>query len=240
VEVEARLLAAPATANRAPDGGVERVLVLGGAGGGGAALILDAIAANPRQRAIGVLDREPSLTGRDLFGVPVLGATDRALEMWRAGAFDAAVIAFNRNLRERAALFAELSAQGVRFTNVIDPTARIGLGARIGTGNVILAFCRVGPNASIGDNNFLSAYVSIEHDCLLGSHCGFGPSVAFSGFVTVGDRVRFGTGIAAEPRLAIGADATIASGVTLTRDVPAGSFVKSRADIAIRTESDNP
>jgi sugar O-acyltransferase (sialic acid O-acetyltransferase NeuD family) len=216
--------------------GVERVLILGGAAGGGAALILDALAHSPAQRAIGILDRDPALHGETILGVPVLGSSDRAAALWSEGAYDAAVIAFNRDLRERQRVFDELVNAGIRFGNVIDPSARIGLGARLGTGNVVLGFCRVGPFAEVGDNNFLSAYVSIEHHCRLGSHCAFGPSVAFSGFVSTGDRVRFGTAIGVEPRVGIGSDTIIASGAVITRDVPANSIVKARANVTIRQQ----
>jgi sugar O-acyltransferase (sialic acid O-acetyltransferase NeuD family) len=216
--------------------GVERVLILGGAGGGGAALIVDALAHCPNQRAVGILDRDSALHGETVLGVPVLGSSDRAAALWSERAYDAVVIAFNRDLRERQRIFDELSSIGIRFCNIVDPSARIGLGAQIGAGNVILGFCRIGPFAEVGDNNFLSAYVSIEHHCRLGSHCAFGPSVAFSGFVTTGDRVRFGTTIGIEPRIDVGSDAIIASGAVITRDVPANAIVKAHANVTIRQQ----
>src|SRR5258706_2336786 len=172
---------------------VERVLVLGGARGGGAALVLDALARIPSQRAVGILDRDPDLKGQALLGVPVLGPSTMVEELWNAGEFDGAVIAFNSSLDERAALFEDLSHRGVRFTNIVDVTSMCRLNVRMGTGNIILAACYLGPWASMGDNNFLSSHTSIEHHCRLGSHCVFGPSVTFSGRVTVGNKVKFAT-----------------------------------------------
>src|SRR5258708_15186667 len=43
---------------------VEKVLVIVGARGGGAALVLDALARIPSQRAVGILDRDPDLKGQ--------------------------------------------------------------------------------------------------------------------------------------------------------------------------------
>lgn len=224
----------PAGIPAAPTGTVQRVVILGGAGGGGAALIVDALTRIPSQRAVGVLDRDPALQGRDILGVPVIGSTDDAERLWREGRYDAAVIAFNTNLKERAAVFQRLSEQGVPFTNVIDPSTDVRLGARIGTGNVILANCHIGPEAVVGDNNFLSSFTCIEHHCRLGSHCAFGPSVSFSGRVTVGDRVRFATKIGIEPGVSIGDDAVIASGLAITQDIPPATIAKSHVSYTLR------
>jgi sugar O-acyltransferase (sialic acid O-acetyltransferase NeuD family) len=219
---------------------VQRVMVLGSAKGGAAALILDALARIPGKHAVGVLDRDPSTAGMTILGVPVVGSSNDAVALWKAGRYDAAVIAFNRDLDERASLFEDLRAQGVPFTNVIDVTADVGQCVTIGIGNVILACCHIGPYATIGDNNFLSTNTCIEHHCRLGSHCAFGPAVAFSGRVTVGNKVRFGTLIAVEPDLDIGSEVIIASGCVLTRSVPSYSTVKARADYTIRPRELKP
>jgi sugar O-acyltransferase (sialic acid O-acetyltransferase NeuD family) len=217
---------------------VERVLVLGGALGGSAALVLDALARIPTQRAVGVLDRDPATHGNSVLGIPVVGSTSQAEELRQKDFYDSAVIAFNANLRERAGLFEKLSARGIPFANVVDVTADVRLNARMGTGNVILASCHVGPFASLGDNNFLSTACCIEHHCRLGSHCAFGPHVAFSGRVTVGDQVRFGMMIGIEPDVTIGDEAVIASGSILTRNVPDRTTVKVHPNYSLRSRQE--
>jgi sugar O-acyltransferase (sialic acid O-acetyltransferase NeuD family) len=219
---------------------VERVLILGGARGGGATLVLDALARIPGQCAVGILDRDAGTHGQTIMGVPVLGPTSMAEELWHSGKFDAAIIAFNSNLDERATLFEDFAGRGIRFANVCDVTVISRLNVRLGAGNVILASSYLGPYATIGDNNFLSSQTCIEHHCRLGSHCAFGPSVTFSGRVTVGNKVRFGTNIAVEPDVNIGDDVVIASGATLTRSIPANSIVKARVDYAIRPRREHP
>jgi sugar O-acyltransferase (sialic acid O-acetyltransferase NeuD family) len=213
---------------------IERVLILGSAKGGGAALIVDALSRIPGQHAIGILDRDPNLKGKSILTIPILGSTTEAADLWDRRAFDAAVIAFNADLDERAALFEDLMRHGVTFTNVIDTTAAIRLNTRIGTGNVILASCYLGTHARIGDNNFLSSHTCVEHHCRIGSHCAFGPGVTLSGRVNVGSKVRFGTKIGVEPGLDIGDNVIVASGATLTRSIPADSIVKARIEYTIR------
>jgi sugar O-acyltransferase (sialic acid O-acetyltransferase NeuD family) len=218
---------------------VERVLVLGGAFGGGAALVLDALTRIPGKRAVGVLDRDPAGHGNAILGIPVLGPMSQAEELLEKGFYDSAVIAFNANLGERAALFEKLAARGIPFTNVVDVTADVRLNARLGTGNVILAWCHIGPFASLGDNNFLSTSCCIEHHCRLGSHCAFGPHVAFSGRVTVGNRVRFGMMIGIEPDVTIGDEAVIASGSILTRNIPDRTTVKMHPNYSLRLRQED-
>ena len=54
-----------------------------------------------------------------------------------------------------------------------------------------------------------------------------------SGGVKIGSRVRFGTGVFIEPRLNIADDVTIASGVTLTTNVPDGHVVKAKSNFKL-------
>lgn len=213
---------------------IERVMILGSAKGGGAALIVDALARVPGKRAVGILDRDPTLSAGTVLGIPVLGSTSEAVSLWRAGGYDSAVIAFNSKLAERAVLFEDLTSQGIRFTNVIDPTADVRLNVTMGVGNVILAYCHIGPFAALGDNNFLSTFTCVEHHCRLGNHCSFGPAVALSGRVRVGNKVKFGTQIGVEPDVKIGDEVTIASGCVLTRNVDSHQIVKARPNYSIR------
>ena len=208
----------------------ERILILGG--GNIAVLVLDILARIPNQRAVGILDDNPALHGRTVQGCPVLGPLEDIARLWKEEAFDAATLAIGV-LPLRSDLFTKHNAAGIRFANIIDPSAQVLSDAIMGSGNLIMSFCRIGPEAVIGHNNFLSAYVSLEHHNVLGDHCTFGPSVFTSGGVRMGSRVRFGTGVFIEPRLSIGDDVTIASGIVLTANVPSGATVKARANFII-------
>lgn len=205
----------------------ERILILGG--GNVACLVLDILARVPQQNAVAILDDNPAMHNTTVMGVPVLGNLDKVKSLFDQNFYDKAALAVGI-LPTRRELFEKLSNLGIPFANIIDPSAIIGVNATLGTGNMIMAFCRLGPESHLGDNNFLSAYVNIEHHNRMGSHCTFGPGVAMSGGVTIGNSVRFGTGIFIEPRLTIGDNAVIASGVTLTADVPENTGVRAKAN----------
>lgn len=203
-----------------------RVGIIGGVGGGGALIVAESLMNSQSQRPACIFDQDLSYHGHSVLGVPVVGTVERLQGMLSDGLLDAVVIAFNRDLCERASLFDRLISEGVPFCNVIDSRADIRRGVEIGTGNVILGNCYIGTCTTIGNNNFISANVGLEHGNILGDGNAFGPGVFTSGNVTVGSRVRFATGIHVEPGVSIGDDAVIASGAVLTADVKAGVTVK--------------
>ena len=211
-----------------PAGRPERILLLGGAAGGGS-IVIDALSRTPGQRAVGVLDNNPATHGHNVMGVPVLGPISRAEEIWQSGICDGVVIAFvGGPLEDRVALFERLTAAGLRFSNVIDPSAGVRSHVVLGCGNLVMANSYLAACVTLGNNNFLASHTCIEHHSRVGSHCLFGPRVTITGAVTIGDRVKFGAAVAVEPYLTIGDDALIASGCILTADVPSNTVVKAR------------
>jgi len=211
-------------------GQIERILIIGG--GNVAVLVLDILKRVPSQQAIGIVDDNPALIGTTVMDCPVLGNLKKVNQLWHDDAFDAAALAIGI-LPARADFFEKFAREGVPFTNIIDPSAIIGEGSEMGSGNMIMAFCRLGPEAVIGDNNFLSAYVNIEHHNIMGSHCTFGPNVFMSGGVNIGSHVRFGTGISIEPRITIGDHVTIASGTVLTTHIPDNTLVRTKTNYSL-------
>jgi len=216
-----------------PGGGIERVVIVGAGGAG--AQVLDILTRVQGQRAVGLLDDDPALAGRSIYGIPILGAVSDAARLLEEGVFDAAVISIGTRTELRAEIFERLAAEGIPFTNVIDPRSAVLTDVSTGIGNVITPYVQIAASARIGDNNFFSAFVDIEHHNVVGSHCTFGPGVMTSGGVRIGDRVKFGAGVFVEPLLSIGSDSVVATGVALTRSVPERSIVKTRANFVVRS-----
>ncbi len=185
--------------------------------------IIDALARLPQQRAVAILDDNAALHGKQVAGVPILGAIDlaRAADMQLPGNSTPRSFPSAPAFPARARIFEQWKSRGIPFANVVHPSCVVGINVAWGEGNVVMALCHFGACATIGDNNFLSAFCSIEHHCTLGSHCSFGPAVVTSSRVRIGDRVRFGTGIHIEPGIEIGEDSVIASGLAITQHIPA-------------------
>ncbi|MBK1878221.1 biotin/lipoyl-containing protein [Pelagicoccus mobilis] len=205
----------------------QNVLIIGA--GNGAVQILDALRQSDTQQAVGLLDDDPDLSDKTVMGLPILGGCDSQTlaSLWEKKSFDAAIVSISTNNAFRKLICERLKEAGIPLANVIHPRAYIGMNAKLGSGNVILAFCQIAACAEIGDDNFLSAYVSIEHHSKLGNHNSFGPGVLTSSSVQIADQCKFGTGVFIEPWISIGSKSVIASGCTITQDVSENTIVKS-------------
>lgn len=206
----------------------ERVLLIGGASGAGA-IAVEAILRTTHQRPAGIIDTNPKTHGQIVHGVPVLGDRTSIPQLWRNGQFDGAIILFTDDIDDRAELFNALVADGVRMTNVIDPSVSIRTDVKMGVGNAIMANGFIAHSVEIGNNNFLASHNVIEHHSKVGDHNAFGPRCTACGRVTIGSYVRFGMHVGIEPYLTIGDRCIIASGTTLTSSVPASTIVKARS-----------
>ncbi len=205
---------------------VERIAIIGGVAGGGALIVIDSILHCNNQQAVVIFDQNEAYHGKSILGVPVAGNIEMLDEYLEEGKVDSVVIAFNKNLQERAKVYQELTDKGVKFTNVIDVSSNLRSKVVIGKGNVILGDVYIGACSRIGNNNFISSNVCLEHGNILESHCAFGPGVITSGNVKINDKVRFGTGIFIEPNVEIGKDSIISSGAILRESVEAGTVVR--------------
>jgi acetyltransferase-like isoleucine patch superfamily enzyme len=206
--------------------GLLAVVVIGA--GLGATQVLDILLHDERQQAVAIVDDDRKRFGELIDGIPVVGGIDRALALHAEGTIDAAVIAISTSVPARTRLRQRCEQAGLALANVIDPTARIASGVKLGTGNVICANCHFGVGTVVGDNNFISAYNSYDHHNELGSDISTGPGCMTSGLVKLGDRCRLGTGVFVEPHVVIGAGAQIASGAVIVGSVPAEHAVKTR------------
>jgi sugar O-acyltransferase (sialic acid O-acetyltransferase NeuD family) len=211
----------------------QRILLIG-AGAGGGFVTLDVISRVQHQRAVGILDNNVALHGKTMMGVPILGPNSMAAEFWEKRVFDAAIICITANIADRAAIFEDMRAKGIRFANVIDPSTIVKNYVSMGEGNLIMGNGYLAPSCVLGDNNFLASHVCIEHHTKVGSHCTFGPRSTTAGAVTIGDRVKFGMGVLVEPYLTIGDNCLIPSGCVLTNNIPPNSVVKMQFSQTIK------
>jgi sugar O-acyltransferase (sialic acid O-acetyltransferase NeuD family) len=215
----------------------ERILLLGGGAGAGA-MTVDVLSHLPTQRAVAILDSNPETHGKTVGGVPILGGLELVEELWRAGRFDSVVILFTKDIAERAEAFASLAGKGIPFANVVDRTATVRAGVRMGRGNLVMGNVYFSTAVEIGDNNFFASHTVIEHHSRIGSHCTFGPRTTLSGAVSVGDRVKTGMAVAIEPYVRIGSRSVIASACVITNHIPEDSLVKSDRGHVVRPRAE--
>jgi sugar O-acyltransferase (sialic acid O-acetyltransferase NeuD family) len=194
---------------------MKRLAIIGSALSGGAAQIIDAVSTQSEYKVVAIFDNHEKSQGTKVLDVPVVATSNDVESHWKRGDFDEAVIAIGGDLKERQRLFDYLRSIGVPFANVVDRTAEIRTGAKIGCGNVILAKVFIGPLVSIGDNCYLITDTCINHDSKVGSHVYFSAGCVIAGDVEIGDRVRFDTASGAKARIRIRDDFNVTAGQIL-------------------------
>lgn len=180
---------------------MKRIAIIGSALGGGAGQIIEAIQNN--LKPVFILDRDPSIIGKEVFGVKVLGPADEIIERWNKKEFDEAIIAIGGDLEERKRLYEYFIENGIPLTNVIDPAVRFGLGVKMGTGNVILNNSYFGNSVNIGNNNYILNQCSVQHDTLIADHNYLATNVTIGAKVKIGSLNRFGIKSVVETRATI-------------------------------------
>jgi acetyltransferase-like isoleucine patch superfamily enzyme len=102
----------------------------------------------------------------------------------------------NRVRHQRHQMLVE---KGYSPISLIDPTAYISAGARLGTGNII------------------NTNSSVDHDCVLGDFVHVGPGTHLCGKVQVGSGTLLGVGSAVIPGIKIGCNSVVAAGSAVTK-----------------------
>ncbi len=123
-------------------------------------------------------------------GVPVLGHLDD-FRSNPAALASGAFVAIGDNEKRRSCA-QSLRALGVRFPNVIDPSATISLSATLGEGNLVMPGSYIGTKCIIGFGNLVFPGVSITHHNRVGDYCFFSPNASVGGFTHIGDCCKVG------------------------------------------------
>ena len=191
---------------------VKRLAIIGSALAGGAVQIIDALSPSSIYKPVAIFDNDANHIGKCVSGVEVLASSERVEDFWRRGHFDEIIIAVGGDLIERERQFLHFRDLGIPLANVIDETVRLGIGASIGAGNVLLSGVYIGPSVKVGDNCYVVSNTTINHDTSIGSSCYFSSGCVISGNVKIGNRVRFNVLSGAAAKVRVYDDQVIAAG----------------------------
>ena len=199
-----------------------RALVLVGASGH-AKVVVDAVEREGRYRISCLLDDNPALHGKPFFGYTVSGATESIFKM--SSKRKPSVLVSIGDNPARARIAAWLHANGFEFAQAVHPDARIGRGAAIGAGTVVMAGAVVNSDAVIGDNVIVNTGATVDHDCMIGDGVHIAPGAHLCGGVRVGPGSFIGAGAILIPGIRVGANTVIGAGSTLLDHV--SDYVKA-------------
>ncbi|HSK15819.1 MAG TPA: acetyltransferase [Gaiellaceae bacterium] len=187
--------------------------------------VLEAIRSAGRFEPAALADDDPSLTGADVLGVPVVAPSE--LARLRAEGIAHAFVGVGGvgDNAPRRRSFERLLEAGFELPPVVHASAAVSPWARVGRGVHVLAGAIVNADADVGDDVIVNTGAIVEHDCRIGAHAHLGPGVRLAGGVVVGASAHVGIGAVAIEGVRIGGGALVAAGAVVVRDVPDGARV---------------
>jgi len=201
---------------------MQKIVIVGA--GGHAGVVIEIFRLSGEYEPVGLLD--PTLSGKTVHGLPVLGGDD-LLPRLRAGGISAVFIGVGGtgdNL-PRKKLFEKAESFGFAMVNAVHPAAVISSSAHLGRGVAVMARAVINPEARIGDNVIINTGAIVEHDCKVGAHAHLSPGSVLCGGVEVGMAAHVGAGAVVRQKVGIGEKAVVGAGAVVLNDVPAGAVV---------------
>lgn len=162
-----------------------------------------------------VASAPPFKSGDTILGLPVYWVD----ELTEFAATHSAVCALATT--QRWQFIDQARAQGMRFMQIVHPTARVSRTATLGEGAIVSAGVVVSAHSHIGAHAILNRGALVGHDNQIGAYSTVGPGANLAGNVTLGERVFVGMGAVVIEKRTIGAQAVIGAGALVISDVPA-------------------
>lgn len=187
-----------------------------GAGGHGR-VVLDILLAGDQYKPVAFLDNNPSLHGRRVDGLPVLGDVSQLPDLRKRNIRKAIVAIGDNGARRGAGVVLERA--GFDVISAIHPSARLAGSASIGKGAVVAAGALVCAHAQIGDYVILNTGCIVDHESMIGTSAHICPGVKLAGHVTVESGAFVGIGATVIQGVRIGFDAVVGAGAVVIRDV---------------------
>lgn len=198
---------------------MKREIMIVGAGGFGreAAWTLERInAAGGEWTVLGFVDDAPDKATGSLEGYPLLGNVETAS---RDHPGSAVFIAIGDNA-VRESIYKRL--RGHDFPALVDPSADVAPTVEIGRGAYIGPRAVVSVGVELGMFVIVNARTGVGHDSKIGDFAQICPGATLSGHTSVGARTLVASNACTVPGTKIGADARIAAGMPVYRDVGDG------------------
>ncbi|MET9962224.1 NeuD/PglB/VioB family sugar acetyltransferase [Streptomyces sp. NPDC006326] len=191
----------------------------------------------PRWRLAGHLDDDPALHGRDVDGVPVLGACGLVHELPAARVV--VCVGSPRDYAVRARLVRRLALPEARYATVVHPTAAVSVSSVLGAGSVLLAHCVLTAAVRVGAHVAVMPHTVLTHDDTVGDFATLASGVRLGGGVRLGRGAYVGAGALVREYTTIGAWSLTGMGSTVLADVPPGEVWAGSPARRLR-EADGP
>jgi sugar O-acyltransferase (sialic acid O-acetyltransferase NeuD family) len=195
----------------------ESIFVFGASGH--AKVVIDMLERQGLYRIACLVDDDPALKGRNIFGYNVIGGRDELLGLRSGDTITSGIVAIGFN-KPRTAVAGWLTANGFRLVSAVHPSAQLSRGVEVGIGTVIMAGVAVNADTVIGENVIVNTGATVDHDCVIGNGVHLAPGVTLCGTVQVGAGTFICAGTTVIPNIVIGCNVIVGAGSTVIRNVP--------------------
>lgn len=138
------------------------------------------------------------------------------------------------DLGARKKFIEQIDALNLKCANLIDPTADIEEGAKIGKGNYIYKFASIYASATVGDHNIINCKAVLATDSVVGNNCNICMGSNLCGDVHVGDNSYVGYNATVVSGHNVGKNAKVEAGAVVMEDVDDGDYVSGIPAKSIR------
>lgn len=167
-----------------------------------------------------LLDPDPTLHGRSVLGVPVVGGDDLLPSLVEDGYRLAFIgLGSSGDTGPRSRLYQLVRSHGLDVVDAVHPEACISLSASLGPGVTVMAGAIVNAAARLGENVIVNTGAIVEHDCVLGDHVHIATGATLGGGVVVGEGTHVGLGASVSPGVKIGHNSIVGAGAVVVDDV---------------------
>lgn len=167
---------------------------------------------------VGILDDDPGKARTTVDGAHVLGPVSHALNYPEAKVV--VCIGAGKGRAQVVSRLAELGFPNHRYATVVDSSARLAEGCRIGRGDILLGHVTLTAGVRVGDHVVVMPGVTLTHDDVVGDYATFAAGVSLGGGVRIGRAAYLGMNSSVREGASVGAGATIGMGAVVLGDVP--------------------
>jgi sugar O-acyltransferase (sialic acid O-acetyltransferase NeuD family) len=207
---------------------IQKDLIILGTGGNcldilDAVLSMNETGTERQYRVIGFLDDDSASHGKEVCGLPVLGALDMAPEF--AGCSFVNGIGSPRNFWRKPSIIGRTRADLDRFATVVHPAASLSRFATLGPGTVLLQHVTVNARARLGAHVLVLPGAVISHDAELGDYTTVASGACVAGAVRVAEGCYLGAKCAINTGVKLGRHCLVGMGAVVLRDADECSVV---------------
>ena len=183
-------------------------------------LVHSAAADGADWRLIGFLDDDPTLSGREVLGVPVLGNGG-----WLAGRSVAVSVAVGSPAGRCRVWGALSSAAGLQAPVLVHPSAYVGKMSELGEGTLVAAGATLSVDVKVGAFGIVNIGATVSHNGRLGDFATVAPGAHLAGDVHVGIGADIGIGASVIQGRTVGEWSVVGAGAVVIDDVAADTTV---------------